>query len=167
MAPQRQIAVSALDRISTFWPDLISFLISFEFAQTWNCIHAVRCTVLVLQCTSLLQRLSLLNICSSPAPLREGMTQGKPTVLLFTFHPHSPLTHGCYPSELSTNQLSAHICPMSIVSLLFSVLESVRRKEWAVWGLNQAVISRTDCLFFHCLCPSDKQAWVLTYDPFN
>lgn len=43
----------------------------------------------------------------------EGMTQGKPTVLLFTFHPYSPLTHGCYRSELSTNQLSAHICPMS------------------------------------------------------
>lgn len=96
----------------------------------------------------------------------EGMTQGKPTVLLFTFHPYSPLTHGCYRSELSTNQLSAHICPMSTVCLLFSALVSERRKGWTLWGLNQAVISRTDCLFFHCLCPSDKQAWVLTYDPF-
>lgn len=96
----------------------------------------------------------------------EGTTQGKPTVLLFTFHPCSPLTHGCYRSELSTNQLSAHICPMSTVCLSFSVLVSARRKGRTLRGLNQAVISRTDCLFFHCLCPSDKQAWVLTYDPF-
>lgn len=45
----------------------------------------------------------------------EGMTQGKPTVLLFTFHPRSPLTHGCYRSELSTNQLSTHIFSVSTV----------------------------------------------------
>lgn len=34
-------------------------------------------------------------------------------------------------------------------------------------GLNQAIISRTDCLFFHRLCPSDKQDRAATYDPFH
>lgn len=59
----------------------------------------------------------LFNICSRPERLEEGTTPGKPTVLLFTFHPLSPLTHGCYRSKLSTNQLSTHICPMSTVCL--------------------------------------------------
>ncbi len=128
-------------------------------------LHLVRqfCPIMHLSASAAF-RLQHLHQASTSA---EGMTQGKPTVLLFTFHPYSPLTHGCYRSELSTNQLSAHIFLTSTVCMLFSVLASLHRKEWTLWGLNQAVISRTDCLFFHCRCPKDKQAWVLIYDPFN
>lgn len=88
---------------------------------------------------------------------------GKPTVLLFTFHQHSPLSHGCYPSEQSTNQLWECMGPVWTVCLLLAVLVSTLGKR----GLNQVLISRTDCLFFHYLCPSDEHGWALTHDPFH
>lgn len=78
----------------------------------------------------------LSNICGRPAPLQRARRGGKPTVLLFTFHPRSPLTHGCYRSELSTNQLSARICPTPTVCLLFSALVSARGHGWTLWGLK-------------------------------
>lgn len=154
------------------FPSFIVCLDQFlHFIWTWSdCkvrleLHPVRLTILAHNarlCSS-----GFPSSTSAAATSAEVMTQGKPTVLLFTVHPYSPLTHGCYQSELSTNQLSTHICPMSTVCLLFSLLVMPCRREWTLWRLNQAVISRTACLFFHCLCLSDKQAWVLTYDPFN
>lgn len=158
------------DWIPTLEQNSISFMILFELCQTvksdWNCIQ-LDWQFVAPSCTSAPAAFPLQHL-QQASTSAEGTTQGKSTVLLFTFHPCSPLTHGCYRSELSTNQLSTHICSMSTVCLLFSVLVSPRIKEWTLRGLNQPVISRrTDCLFFHCLCPSDKQAWVLTYDPFN
>lgn len=105
-----------------------------------------------------------LRICGGLARSQRPRPQGgKPPVLLFTFHPYSPLTHGCYPSEQSTNQLWPRMGPAWTVCLLLAALVSALGKR----GWNQVLISRTDCLFFHCLCPSDEQGRALTHDPFH
>lgn len=137
----------------SFWGGLDRFRVCSD----WNCIQVVT-RMLALYCTSLLQ---LVNICSRPAPPQRAPHKGNLQYYFSLFTRHHLWLMGVTGVELSTNQLSAHI------GVLFSARVSARGKEWTLWGLNQAVISRTDCLFFHYLCPSDKQAWVLTYDPFH
>lgn len=108
-----------------------------------------------------------LNICSrlvllrSQRPWHKG--GGGYLQYYFSLFTHTHLWLGCHPSEQSTNQLWARMGPTWTVRLLFAALVSALGK----WGLNQVLISRTDCLFFHCLRPSDEQGRALTHDPFH